>query len=102
MISSIAQMISNVVDFDMDIGSATAAPRLQHQHVPDVLYYERNGLAPDVEAALRALGHNVETLPGYLGDIQSMLVLPDGTLTGVTDPRKGGAAVTVRQAREVV
>ena len=51
IISSIAQMISNIVDFNMDIGSATAAPRLHHQHVPDLLYYEHNGLARDVESA---------------------------------------------------
>ena len=102
IISSVAQMISNIVDFNMDIGSATAAPRLHHQHFPDVLYFERNGLTPDVESALRALGHNVEALPGYQGDTQSILVLSDGTLTGMADPRKGGAALGVRQTLEVV
>ena len=102
IISSVAQMISNIVDFNMNIGSATAAPRLHHQHFPDVLYYERNGLTPDVESALRALGHNVETLPGYQGDTQSILVLPDGTLAGMADPRKGGTALSVRQTPEVV
>ena len=101
IISSVAQMISNVVDFDIDVGSSTAAPRLHHQHVPDVLSYERDGLATDVESALRGLGHNVEALAGYRGDTQSILVLPDGTLTGVADPRGGGAAIGVRQAIEV-
>ena len=102
IISSVAQMISNVVDFNMDIWSATAAPRLHHQHFPDVLYYEHNGLAPGVELALRAMGHNIEARSGYQGEAQSILVLPDGTLTGMADPRKGGAALSVRQTREVV
>ena len=102
IISSIAQMISNIVDFNMDIGSATAAPRLHHQHVPDLLYYEHNGLARDVESALRTLGHNLEARPGYQGDTQSILVLSDGTLTGVADPRKGGATLGVRQTHDVV
>jgi len=102
IISSVAQLISNIVDFDMDISGATGAPRLHHQHVPDVLYYERDGLDPDVEAALRTLGHDVEALSGYQGDTQSILVLPNGTLTGVADPRRGGAALGVRQAIDVV
>ena len=99
IISTIAQLVSNVVDFGMDIASATAGPRLHHQHIPDVLYYERDGLRPEVAAALRALGHRVEGRDGYQGDTQSILVLPDGTLVGVADPRRGGAAVGAREVR---
>jgi len=102
IITTISQIISNVIDFNMDISSATAAPRLHHQHLPDILYYERNGLRPDVESALRALGYNVEGRAGYQGDTQSILVLTNGTLAGVADPRGGGAAVSVRDLREVV
>lgn len=102
IITTIAQIISNIVDFHMDLAGATAAPRLHHQHLPDVLQYERAGLRPDVESALRALGHRVEARPGYQGDTQSILVLPDGTLAGVADPRRGGAAISVRQARHIV
>ena len=46
IITTVAQMISNVVDFGMDLPEATAAPRLHHQHLPDVLRYERGGLRP--------------------------------------------------------
>ena len=77
------------------------APRLHHQHVPDVLSYERDGLGIQVLSALRARGHNVEALSGYQGDTQSILVLPGGALTGVADPRGGGAAIGTRQAIEV-
>jgi len=102
IITTVAQVISNLIDFNMDIGSATAAPRLHHQHLPDILYYERAGLRSEVESALRALGHNIEARPGYQGDTQSILVLPNGTLAGVADPRRGGAAVSVREMRQVV
>ena len=84
----------------MDLAAATAAPRLHHQHVPDVVQYERDGLRPDVAAALQALGHRLEARPGYQGDTQSILVLPDKTLAGAADPRRGGAAVSVRQLRQ--
>jgi gamma-glutamyltranspeptidase/glutathione hydrolase len=102
IITTVAQIISNIIDFHMDIGNATAAPRLHHQHLPDVLYFERDGLGPNVEAALKALGHNVQARTGYQGDTQSILVLPDGALAGVSDPRRGGAAVTIRELHQVV
>ncbi len=99
IITTVAQMISNVVDFGMDAGAATAAPRLHHQHLPDTLYYERGGLRPEVADALRAMGHAVAERRGYQGDTQTIVVLPDGRLSGVADPRRGGAAVGVRLPR---
>lgn len=102
IITTVAQMISNVVDFNMDIGAATAAPRLHHQHLPDQLYYERDGLRPEVVTGLRGLGHPIQARPGYQGDTQSILLLPDGTLTAIADPRRGGAALSVREPLQSV
>lgn len=102
IITTIAQIVSNVVDFGMDVATATAAPRLHHQHLPDQLRFERGGLRADVVTGLRALGHDVLERPGYQGDTQTILVLADGTLTGVSDPRRGGAALSVTEARQVV
>lgn len=97
IITSVAQLISNVIDFDLDLAAATAAPRLHHQHLPDVLYYERDGLMAEVVSQLLAMGHSLEERAGFQGDTQSILVARDGTLIGVSDPREGGAAVSVRQ-----
>jgi gamma-glutamyltranspeptidase/glutathione hydrolase len=102
IITTVAQVISNVVDYEMDVASATAAPRLHHQHLPDILYYERDGLEPSLVSALQGRGHRVQERPGYQGDTQSIMVLPDRTLLGVADPRRGGAAVGVRRPSEVV
>lgn len=102
IITTVAQMVADVVDWGMDVGIATAAPRLHHQHLPDVLYYEHSGLAPETVAALRAMGHTVEERAGFQGDAESIQVLPDGTLAGVADPRRGGAAVGVSEVYRVV
>jgi gamma-glutamyltranspeptidase / glutathione hydrolase len=102
IITSVANIISNVVDFRMAVGEATAAPRLHHQHLPDVLRFERRGLRPEVVQRLRAMGHEVEERPGYQGDVQTIMVLPGGYLAGASDPRRGGAAVGVREVRQVV
>ena len=102
IITTVAQIISNIIDFKMELAAASAAPRLHHQHLPDVLEYERDGLSARTVSALRALGHRVEARPGFQGDTQSILVLDDQTLAGVADPRRGGAAAAVRQSRQVV
>jgi gamma-glutamyltranspeptidase/glutathione hydrolase len=102
IITTVAQVVSNVVDWNMDVAAATAAPRLHHQHLPDQLQFERGGLAPATVAALRAMGHTVQERTGFQGDVQSITVLPDGTLAGFADPRRGGAAVGVAQSRSVV
>jgi gamma-glutamyltranspeptidase/glutathione hydrolase len=102
IITSIAQAVSNVVDFRMDVATATAAPRLHHQHLPDTLRYERGGLAAPTAARLRAMGHALAERSGFQGDVQSIMVLPNGYQSAVADPRRGGAAVGVGEVRRVV
>jgi gamma-glutamyltranspeptidase/glutathione hydrolase len=99
IITTVAQIISNIIDFEMNVADASAAPRLHHQHLPDVLYYERDGLRDAVVTALGARGHTLEARRGYQGDTQSILVLPDRTLAGVADPRRGGVALAVIDSR---
>lgn len=102
IITSVAQIVSNVVDFRMDVAMATSAPRLHHQHLPDTLRYERNGLSAATEARLRAMGHALAERGGFQGDVQSILLLPGGYQSAVADPRRGGAAVGVGEVRRVV
>ncbi|MDP9349007.1 MAG: gamma-glutamyltransferase [Gemmatimonadota bacterium] len=102
IISSVAETVSNVIDFQMDAAASMAAPRLHHQHLPDALFYERGGLDSATVAALRAMGHDLRERGGYQGDVQTIMVLPNGELAGVADPRRGGAAVGVEGPRQVV
>jgi gamma-glutamyltranspeptidase / glutathione hydrolase len=102
IITTVAQIVSNVVDFGMDLPTAVAAPRLHHQHLPDEVTYENRGLRAPTAERLRRMGHRLEEQRGYQGDVQSILVRPDGLRVGVADPRLGGAAVGVTETREVV
>ena len=58
IISTVLQVIVNVLDYDMDVAAAVAAPRLHHQWLPDEVRIE-HGFADDTLAALRAKGHRV-------------------------------------------
>ena len=50
------------------------------------------GLTEEVADSLRALGHAIQERRGTSGDVQAIMVLPDGTLVGYVDPRRGGLA----------
>jgi gamma-glutamyltranspeptidase/glutathione hydrolase len=87
------QVVSNLVDHGMTLADAVAAPRVHHQHLPDRLEVEPAGLPADVVEELRAMGHVVAERTELAGDVQAVRVWPDGTLEGVADPRRGGAAL---------
>jgi len=88
IISTVVQMISNVIDWEMDLVAASSAPRVHHQHLPDELRFERGGLTDSALSALRARGHTLSPR-GFQGDAQSILRLPDGWLVGAGDGRRG-------------
>jgi gamma-glutamyltranspeptidase / glutathione hydrolase len=89
IISTVLQVIVNVIDYRMNIAAAVAAPRLHHQWLPDEVRIER-GFAEETLAALRAKGHRVAEPMGQTS-ANSIAVTPDGLL-GAPDPRTRGAA----------
>jgi gamma-glutamyltranspeptidase/glutathione hydrolase len=88
IISTVLQVIVNVLDYGMDVAQAVAAPRLHHQWLPDVVRVER-GFADDTLAALRERGHQVIQPLGQTS-ANSIAVTPNGLL-GAPDPRTRGA-----------
>jgi gamma-glutamyltranspeptidase/glutathione hydrolase len=89
IISTVLQVIVNVLDYKMDIAEAVAAPRLHHQWLPDEVRIER-GFAPDTIAALKAMGHAVVEPLGQTS-ANSIALTPTGVM-GAPDPRTRGAA----------
>ncbi|MEX2284046.1 MAG: gamma-glutamyltransferase [Gemmatimonadota bacterium] len=92
IISAVFQIISNVVDYDLPLDRALGAPRIHHQHLPDELYFEKEGLTPETRAALEKLGHKVVERSAYIGAAPTLLRRGNVWL-GAADPRSGGAAV---------
>jgi gamma-glutamyltranspeptidase/glutathione hydrolase len=87
-------VITNVIDYNMDIQQAIDAPRIHHQWLPDELVYEPYGLSGDTQKALLARGHKLAK-PRYLGDAEGIMIEPKtGMRLGATDPRRSdGLAV---------
>jgi gamma-glutamyltranspeptidase/glutathione hydrolase len=88
IINVVIQMISNVIDQDMNIAEATNERRFHHQWLPDVLEVEP-GFNRDTQKILTAKGHQVlETRS--MGSTQSIMV-KDGFFLGASDPRRPNA-----------
>lgn len=91
IITTVAQVILNVLDQGMSLGDAVAAPRVHHQALPDTLRYEKDGLAEATVAALRQMGHGVKMRGGRSGTVAAIQRTAGGWV-GVADPRYAGSA----------
>lgn len=91
IVSTVLQILVNLIDFGLNPAEAAAQPRIHHQWQPDELRVEP-GFSPDSLNLLTARGHAVKLKP-TMGRAQTIQVRPDG-LAGASDPRGGdGAAV---------
>ena len=93
---TVPQMVMNVIDFNMDIQRAIAAPRVSFFE-PDSLLVEP-GVAADVRTRLAAKGHKIRvTTRPSIGDGHGLTIEYDRggrpiRFTGGTDPRGDGLA----------
>jgi len=91
IITSVYQVIADVIDQHMTLPAAVEAPRIHQQALPDVVYYEKGGLSQAVVESLTAMGYTMKERRGYSGDIAAIGRTKTGWV-GVADPRAGGGA----------
>ena len=91
IISAVFQIISNVLDHGMKLPEAVTAPRIHHQHLPDILYHEKHAFDAATEKQLVEMGHHVAEREGYIATAPTLLRAGDHW-TGMADPRSGGLA----------
>ena len=88
IITTVLQVITNVIDFHMPVAEAVSAPRLHAQWQPEDVFVEP-GFAPSVLDALKQRGHRITpTRPA--SSANSIAVTPQG-IVGAADPRTRGA-----------
>ena len=87
IITTVMQIILDVVDFHMNIAEAVAAPRVHDQLLPDKLFVEE-GLSPDTLRLLQAQGYTIA--PREAWGSASSIAVADGLPAGASDPRQRG------------
>jgi gamma-glutamyltranspeptidase/glutathione hydrolase len=92
IITSTSQVILNVIQHNMTLADAMRAPKIHHQALPDELLVENGGLTPEVESALKAMGHTIRYVGGLANSNAVMRV--KGGWHGVSEPRDGRVSGT--------
>jgi len=91
IINTVLHVTLNLTEFGMSLEEALAAPRTHHQWFPDRISIEARLDAPEVIAALEAMGHSVNA-GGSQGEVNAIAVDPvTGVRTAVPDPRASDA-----------
>lgn len=88
IITTTLQIILNMIDHNMNIAQATAAPRIHHQWLPDFIRYEQ-GISPDTIQLLKAKGHTLKQ-QATMGSTQTIMKNENG-IYGASDPRTPAA-----------
>lgn len=90
--TTVMQVISNVIDGELDVVRAVGQGRIHHQGMPDEVWVDGDGLDPATLRALEAMGHTFKRIgPGW-GDAEAVMVDPaTGLKTAASDPRNEGA-----------
>lgn len=98
IITAVMQMVLNVTEFDMNVAQATAAARMHHQWLPDLVMFEP-GVSKDTLDVLSDRGFIIPRYPTgsyvrtVLGRVNSV-AYKDGVFQGAADMRgpKSGVA----------
>ena len=103
--SAVLQVVLNLIDFNMDIQTAIASPRIYTYAAGSSDYstsskdlYIENAIANKLSSELAAMGYYlIPTGAGdidlYFGGVQGIRFNSDGTMHGGADPRRDGKAL---------
>ncbi|HBB87685.1 MAG TPA: gamma-glutamyltransferase [Blastocatellia bacterium] len=97
IINTVLQIITNIIDYDMNLQQAIDAPRIHNQWLPDEVAYEPYALSEDTLRILTLRGHILRIRTdagwtdgdGYMGDAAGVMIEEKtGMRLGATDPRR--------------
>ncbi|PAF50340.1 gamma-glutamyltransferase [Helicobacter sp. 13S00401-1] len=87
IITTVLQVISNVIDHHMNISEAIYAPRFHMQWLPDELRVEKDTLSPDTKRLLENMGYTI-SVQAPMGDVNAIMIPENGIFYASPDPRK--------------
>ncbi len=71
IITTVLQVINNLVDFGMPLQDAVNAPRFHHQWQPDVIQYGPRAISPDTAILLEGMGYSLKPRSAY-GEVNAI------------------------------
>ena len=92
IITTVLQVVLNVLEYKMNAAEAVSAPRFHHQWLPDKLRLETGGFSEATVNELKQRGHNVVMRDGW-GNANVVVVDESGMLEAAADPRGEGEAM---------
>ena len=93
IITTVAQVISNVIDFNMEIKDAVESKRFHHQWLPDVIQIEKHSLSLETINKLKDMNHALKyRSPIGIGEANCIMIGSD-YYHGAGDSRRGAKAI---------
>ncbi len=99
IITSVFQIIVNVIDFGMGAAEAVSVPRFHHQWLPDQVFLEPECLDSITRQELKVMGHHLIDRAeltggsGHIGRVEAILATTGGRLEIAADPRGDDSAM---------
>jgi gamma-glutamyltranspeptidase/glutathione hydrolase len=92
IITTVAQIAVNVIDFKMNIQDAVDASRFHHQWLPDAVFYERNGFSKETLEKLSERGYHLAE-KNSIGEANCIQIGSNGIKFAAADSRRGASAM---------
>jgi gamma-glutamyltranspeptidase/glutathione hydrolase len=90
IMTTVFQVLLNVIEFKMNLDDAVTAKRFHHQWLPDEIVMEKEAFDLATRQSLEKIGHTFREVE-RIAQIKAILKLPDGTWQGVADFREPDA-----------
>jgi gamma-glutamyltranspeptidase / glutathione hydrolase len=92
IITSVLQVVLNVMDYEMGLEEAIAEPRIYTNAINSYRY--EDGISAEVLSELNSMGHRFPNNSELIGNVQSILIdYENGEYVGLADARRDGASV---------
>ena len=91
IITSVAQILINSIDFNMSIKESIDRKRFHHQWLPDLIQVEKNTLSPEVIKSLEKYGHSIK-VRSSIGEANCIKIDKNGLKHACSDSRRGGVS----------